>query len=391
MESKIRSAVTNEFAKLKEYFDYTQTGLTNAEKTDRLNNYRAVINAVAPEYVDAEDWVVWYAEQGARTSDEVKALYSKAVSVIDGLATKAELDAQKKAVEEQIAALPTTITSADKDAVVAAKEAADAYKATGRNDIANEATLNLAVKALADSLQKDIKAAVKALPTAAKVTIADKEAVKAVDELIDTYNTLNDEYEVFEGMYADTQYSVADQLRKIKELEAKAVVDAVNALPLNITLADKAAVEAARKAYDAYVAEYTDYYEPHDARTDFADTVAKELKAAEEAIKLAMAENAKSVEALKLTASSKATKGAITVKWTVKGDASAVQGYEIWKSTKKNSGYKKMFTTTKLTYKNTKGLKKGTRYYYKVRAIAYDVDGKKVTSDWSNKAYRIAK
>ena len=78
------------------------------------------------------------------------------------------------------------------------------------------------------------------------------------------------------------------------------------------------------------------------------------------------------------------------VKWTVKGDTSAVEGYEIWRSTKKNSGFSKFFTTTKTTYKNTKSLKKGTRYYYKVRAIAH-VDGKKITSDWSNKAYRIAK
>ena len=40
---------------------------------------------------------------------------------------------------------------------------------------------------------------------------------------------------------------------------------------------------------------------------------------------------------------------------------------------------------------NTKNLKAGTRYYFKVRAIAYDAEGEKVTSDWSNKAYRIAK
>ena len=55
-----------------------------------------------------------------------------------------------------------------------------------------------------------------------------------------------------------------------------------------------------------------------------------------------------------------------------------------------NSGYKKAFTTTKMSYKNTKGLKKGVKYYYKVRAYKV-VDGKTYYSDWSNKAYRVAK
>ena len=96
------------------------------------------------------------------------------------------------------------------------------------------------------------------------------------------------------------------------------------------------------------------------------------------------------VKGLKLTAKSSAKKGSITVKWTVKGDASVADGYQVWKSTKQSKGYKKAITTTKKSYKNTKGLKKGTRYYYKVRAYKV-VDGKNVYSDWSNKAYRVAK
>ena len=59
----------------------------------------------------------------------------------------------------------------------------------------------------------------------------------------------------------------------------------------------------------------------------------------------------KAVETLKITAGSSAVKGAITVKWTVKGDTSAVEGYEIWRSANKNSGFSKFFTTTKTTYK----------------------------------------
>ena len=62
----------------------------------------------------------------------------------------------------------------------------------------------------------------------------------------------------------------------------------------------------------------------------------------------------------------------------------------VYKSTKANKGFKKAFTTSNMTYKNTKGLKKGTRYYYKVRAYKV-VEGVTYYSDWSNKAFRIAK
>ena len=101
-----------------------------------------------------------------------------------------------------------------------------------------------------------------------------------------------------------------------------------------------------------------------------------------------------SVESLKVVKNhSTAGKGWIRIEWSTTGDDGAVQGYEIYKSTKKNSGYKYAFTTKNPEnkwYKNTAGLKKGTRYYYKVRAII-EIDGEKYTSDWSNKAYRIAK
>ena len=96
------------------------------------------------------------------------------------------------------------------------------------------------------------------------------------------------------------------------------------------------------------------------------------------------------VEALKITAKSTAKKGSITVKWTVKGDKAAADGFQVWKSTKAQKGYKKAITTKKTSFKNTKNLKKGVRYFYKVRAYKV-VDGKTYYSDWSNKANRYAK
>ena len=141
---------------------------------------------------------------------------------------------------------------------------------------------------------------------------------------------------------------------------------------LDVVNVDAAAVKAARAAYDALDEDY-----------QFGGTYYDKLVALEKILSV-------DVQALKITASSTAKKGSITVKWTVKGNVTAADGFQVWKSTKKNSGFKKAITTTKKSYKNTKGLKKGTRYYYKVRAYKV-VDGKNVYSDWSNKAYRVAK
>ncbi len=63
------------------------------------------------------------------------------------------------------------------------------------------------------------------------------------------------------------------------------------------------------------------------------------------------------------------------------GKVKGAEGYEIYRSTKKKKGYKKVDTTKKVRYKNKK-LKSKKTYYYKVRAYR-KVDGKKVYSSFS--------
>ena len=109
------------------------------------------------------------------------------------------------------------------------------------------------------------------------------------------------------------------------------------------------------------------------------------------------AENARlkaGVEKTKITVKSKGGKNGVRLDWK-KSPGFKMDYYQVFRSTKKNSGYgaKAYYTTksgTKTFYKNTKGLKKGVRYYYKVRGVRV-LDGKKVYTPYSNKTYRIAK
>ncbi len=63
--------------------------------------------------------------------------------------------------------------------------------------------------------------------------------------------------------------------------------------------------------------------------------------------------------------SATAGKGKVTVKWS---GVSGAQKYKVYRSLSKSSGYKLVKTTTSKSYTNT-GLKKGKRYYYKVKAV----------------------
>ncbi|MGN1143746.1 MAG: transglutaminase domain-containing protein, partial [Anaerovoracaceae bacterium] len=118
-----------------------------------------------------------------------------------------------------------------------------------------------------------------------------------------------------------------------------------------------------------------------DAPAMVSDGEYETILAEYQARKAAQAEAENIMNGVSIKASSEAGKGYIKVSWTCSA-ADYVDGYEVWKSTARTGGYQKMFTTSKQTYKNTSGLKKGTRYYYKVRAYK-EVGGKIIYSGWS--------
>lgn len=72
-------------------------------------------------------------------------------------------------------------------------------------------------------------------------------------------------------------------------------------------------------------------------------------------------------------------------------DKTNVSGYKVYRSVKKKGTYRKIKTTgaNTLTYTN-KSLKRGKRYYYKIRAYK-TVNGKPVYSRWSSCSSKIAK
>lgn len=81
-------------------------------------------------------------------------------------------------------------------------------------------------------------------------------------------------------------------------------------------------------------------------------------------------------------------KKAVKITWTLP-DGVTVDGFEVYRGTKRNSGYgtTPYFTTTKTSYTNNKALKAGKMYYYKVRGYKM-INGEKVYTEWSSKAYR---
>ncbi|MGN0658595.1 MAG: cadherin-like beta sandwich domain-containing protein [Emergencia sp.] len=116
--------------------------------------------------------------------------------------------------------------------------------------------------------------------------------------------------------------------------------------------------------------------------SQWSDTVSIEYNPYDERI-------AKGVEATTVTASAAPDGKGIRISWE-KSKGFRVDHYEVYRSVRKTSGYgdTPIYTTkygTTLTVKNSANLKKGTRYYYKVRGVRY-LEGMPYYTQWSNAA-----
>lgn len=104
------------------------------------------------------------------------------------------------------------------------------------------------------------------------------------------------------------------------------------------------------------------------------------------------AETIKGVKNTKVTVKAAKTSKGIKVAWK-KGGSYSVDKYQVYRSTAKNKGYKKVYTskTSKVkSFTDAKKLKKGKKYYYKVRGVK-KIDGKTYYTKWSKPAAKTYK
>ena len=373
-----------------------QTALTKAKKDiEKYVAYKgALIKAADYDYKAADLAANLQCKfDGCYNAEELEKALADAKATVDSLKTKAELTAEKNALEAEIAKIPATVTVADKELVGTladkVEDFTDYVTLIGSTiAVTNTAKVEAAKTTIQDLEKRAIKDALNAI---GDVTLEDAAAIADLQKVVDDYvayyagknasktaiTTLRSALTGDKG--AASGKTIAALSKELRDAQIKEFRAMVAKLPADGS--DIAGTKAARAFYDALSrdAKYgadplgAYYYNQYDKLVDLEKIIGK------------------AVTSLKLNASSKAKKGSITVKWTVKGDASVAEGYQVWKSTKANKGYKKAITTKKTSYKNTKGLKKGTRYYYKVRAYATAADGTIMYSDWSNKAYRKAK
>lgn len=374
--NNISTGAASTYGALKKYaaLAYTNAHAADANVTAIYVTFGEEADKITGEDLPAKSVYLWFIEKGARTAKDAAALYADGCKVIDAYKTLATLKTEAAAVVSQINALPATPALTDKAAVVAAKDAYDALPADGKNYVTNVVTLNAALKAVETAEAYSVAGMVNALPTIAKLTVADKEAVKAAKDAYKAYR----DTEGYASFTYKTSYKFDDALAQIKKLEKEAIEDAYKALNNKyvadkLTAEDAAAVKALQDAIAAYIEEYA----------ETPDVAIENGTAKIAAVVAALAPEFGDAEAKAyvqdLAIAVRTAKSGKKVKVTVNADVQTLVDngytvtYKFYKSTKKGSGYKNTVNKTTNTYTNTNPVK--GKNYYKVKLVVKNADG----------------
>ena len=321
---------------------------------------------------------VWMINKGASTKAEAEALYNDAKAVIDAYKTLDTLKAEANAVNAQIAALPakTAITLTDKVAIVAAYDAYAALPEVAQNYVTNKSTLDTAVAAVKAVEEYALKSQAAALPkSVAAITVADKDALVAYKNAFKAYKKTT----AYNGRTDNDYYAIGytTALEKVKDLEAEAIKKAYDALDVKyqantLTAEDAAAVKALQDALNAYIDEYAE------GITGVDEFVLAKISALV-GTKATLTDAEAKAYVQDLAIAVRTAKVGKKVKVTVNADVQTLVDngytvtYKFYKSTKKGSGYKNTVNKTTNTYTNTNPVK--GKNYYKVKLVVKNADG----------------
>ena len=360
-----------------------------------------------PTGADSGTYYVWYRVYVDDNNTSDPTLVTVEISPVD----KAELNKAIKEAEDYYNTIKDNPAYSEQakalsDAIKAAKELADNKNAKD-TEVSAGITAVTEAKKKAEAEVKDIDDtaaakkvidAINALPASDKIATTDKAAIEAARK---AYDALSADQK--KKVPADVLKKLADAETALKAAEkdvadktaADKVIEAINKLPASdkVATTDKAAIEAARKAYDALSA---------DQKKKVPADVLKKLTDAEKALAVAEAADkaAKELEAAKKEAEAAMNEG-ITVtqkgkKFTVKWKkSSSADGYYVYasycgKKAAKPAKTIKKNTTTKTTITKINGKKINQKKNFHVYVVPYKIiDGKKVTLGKSTVAHLV--